>query len=74
MAGDYEITATFMGDNSYGGSWARTHVTVAEAPRETVVPAPTQTANTPCALYTIGSVVAIIITLAIAVLLLRKKP
>lgn len=55
-----------MGDNSCGGSWARTHATVAEAPRETVAPTPTQTANTPCELYTIGSADAIIITIAIA--------
>jgi hypothetical protein len=74
VAGDYKITATFMGDDSYGSSWAQTYATVAEAPQETVAPTPTQTANTPYELYTIGTGVAIIVALAVAVLLLRKKP
>ncbi len=35
MAGDYKVTATFAGDDSYGSSWAETFATVAEAPQAT---------------------------------------
>jgi len=73
ITGEYVITATFMGDDSYGSSWAETHVGVVEAPQETT---PTQTPLTmpPFELYTIGTGVAVIIAIAIAVLLLRKRP
>jgi hypothetical protein len=70
--GDYVITATFMGDNSYGSSWAETHATVVAAPEisstETTLTMP------PYEIYTIGSAVAVIIAIAVAVLLLRKRP
>jgi outer membrane protein assembly factor BamB len=73
IAGFYVITATFMGDESYGSSFATTYVTVTEA-QET--PTPTQTTITmpPFELYTIGAAIAIIFAIAIAVLLLRKRP
>ncbi len=73
IEGDYKITATFMGDNSYGSSWAETHATVVDA-SATSPPAETTITMPPFELYTIGSAVAVIAAIAIAVLLLRKKP
>jgi len=32
VPGEYTVMATFMGDDSYGSSWAETHVGVVEAP------------------------------------------
>jgi outer membrane protein assembly factor BamB len=75
IPGQYTVTATFMGDDSYGSSFATTYVGVSEAPAESPTPTPTQTTQTPYELYTIGTGVAIIIAIAIvAVLLLRKRP
>ncbi len=31
IAGEYKVTATFAGDDSYGSSWAQTYATVVEA-------------------------------------------
>ncbi len=75
IPGEYIITATFMGDDSYGSSWAETHVGVVEAPVETLTPTQTPITMPPFELYTIGSAIAVIIVVAIAtVLLLRKRP
>jgi hypothetical protein len=72
--GQYTITATFMGDESYGSSLASTYVTVSEAPPEqTTAPTPT-ISMPPFELYTLGSAIAIIAAIAVAVLLLRKRP
>jgi len=40
IPGDYTITATFMGDASYGSSWAETHATVTEAPAASATATP----------------------------------
>ena len=72
--GQYTITATFMGDESYSSSFATTFVTVNEAPEETTAPTLTPISMPPFELYTIGSAVAIIVAIAIAVLLLKKRP
>jgi hypothetical protein len=74
VPGQYKVTATFAGDESYGSSWAETHVGVVQAP--TVTPTPTATPITmpPFELYTVGSAIAVIIAIAIAVLLLRRRP
>ncbi len=74
LSGDYAITATFAGDDSYGTSWAETHATVVEAPTTTVPPTATPLTMPPYELYTVGTGVAIIIALAVAVLILKKKP
>jgi hypothetical protein len=73
ISGNYKISATFMGDESYGSSWAETHAVVTQA---SVTTAPTETTITmpPFELYTIGSAVAVIFAIAVAVLLLKKKP
>ncbi|MBE3142773.1 MAG: PQQ-like beta-propeller repeat protein [Planctomycetes bacterium] len=74
IAGQYTVTATFMGDDSYGSSWAQTYATVTQAPEST--PTPTAaTSQTPTELYFACSTIAIIIAIAVAaVLILRKKP
>jgi hypothetical protein len=76
--GQYTITATFAGDDSYGYSSAGTYATVV-APTTTPIPTTTsQPSNlattTDLAAYIIGVGIAIIIAIAIAVLILRKKP
>ena len=74
IAGDYKITATFMGDDSYGSSWAQTYATVTEAPQATATPTPpVQQSSTD--LYIAGSTIAVIIAVAIVgLLILRKRP
>jgi len=64
----------FMGDDSYGSSWAETHATVVETAS---TPAPTSSAvvaQEPVGLYIAASTVAIIIAVALVGLLLRKRP
>jgi outer membrane protein assembly factor BamB len=78
IAGQYKISATFMGDDSYGSSYANTYVNVAEASAAT----PTASSNTgtndvvgQLSIYIIGVAIAIIIAVAIVgVLILRKHP
>jgi len=67
VAGLYTITATFMGDESYGSSFATTYLTVAESLDTTA------TSNT--VLYAvIGATIAIIAVVTIfGILLLRKS-
>ena len=74
ISGQYKVTASFMGDNSYGSSWAQTYVAVTEAP--VVTPAATQTPITmpPIETYIAGSTIAIIVAIAIVGLFLRKRP
>ncbi len=77
MAGDYKISATFVGDDSYGSSYANTYVTVADA----AAPTPTASQNSSTndivgalSTYLIGVAIAIIIAVAIVgMLILRKK-
>ncbi|MEM2099535.1 MAG: PQQ-binding-like beta-propeller repeat protein [Candidatus Bathyarchaeia archaeon] len=73
IAGDYKITATFMGDDSYGSSFATTYMTVVEAPQQTPTPEPPQAP--PDYTWTIvGMGLAVIVAVAIVgVLLFRKR-
>jgi hypothetical protein len=75
MEGDYTITASFMGDDSYGSSWAETHATVAQAPEETPVTTAISfdSINSSVTTTIIGGVVAIIIAVALVGLLILKK-
>ncbi len=79
IVGDYKITATFMGDDSYGSSWAQTYATVAAAPTTDQTGGSTSNVNTndiigPLSTYIIAGVVAIIIAIAlVGVMLLRKR-
>ena len=73
VPGQYQVTATFMGDVSYGSSFATTYVTVSEAPAATATPVPPQAAPDSIP-YIIGVGIAIIIAVAIVgLLILRKK-
>jgi hypothetical protein len=80
IAGQYKVTATFMGDDSYGSSFATTYASIG-APAAT--PTVTSSANqidvtTPIATYVIAGVIAIIIAVAIVgaliMLAIRRKP
>jgi hypothetical protein len=72
--GNYQIIASFAGDDSYGSSAASTTVSVGAAPAETTPP-PTATPLDMTPLYygLTGGVVAIIVALAIATLLILRK-
>jgi hypothetical protein len=77
MSGNYKITATFMGDDSYGSSWAETSATVVNAPAVST-PAPStinfDAINNNVTTTIIGGVVAIVaVVLIIGLLILRKK-
>jgi hypothetical protein len=75
LAGKYTVTATFMGDDSYGSSWAETAVGVVQAPAATAAPTATPVQQSPTDMYLAGSTIAIIIAIAIVgLLLLRKRP
>jgi hypothetical protein len=75
MAGDYKITATFVGDDSYGSSWGQTYATVVEAPTASATATQIQqNSQPPMELYFAISTIAIIIAIAIVgMLLLRKR-
>jgi len=76
--GDYKISATFAGDDSYGSSFAASYATVAnvhatEAPTTTSAPSNLAT-TTDLMTYIVLVGIAIIIAIAIAtVLILRKR-
>lgn len=78
IKGQYTITATFIGDDSYGSSFATTYASVSEA--STITPTPTPTAlsfdaiNNTTITAVVGTGIAIIISvLVIGMLILRKK-
>lgn len=74
ITGDYAITATFMGDDSYGSSWAETHAAVVEAPATSPTTTPITFDAINNTTFTVG-IIAIIIAVALAtVLILRKHP
>jgi len=69
--GDYEIVASFAGDESYGSSAAATAVAVGPAAE---TPQPPENPVIPDYTWTIiGAAIAVIIAVAIAVLILRKR-
>jgi outer membrane protein assembly factor BamB len=77
VAGDYTITASFAGTNSYYGSASETAMTVTPATTAAPTVAPQANLATTADLmtYIVVAVVAIIIAIAIATLLmLRKHP
>lgn len=80
--GQYKVTATFAGDDSYGNSYATTYVSVGQT-TATPTPAPATATPSPVGLatandimtYIIVAAIAIIIAIAIVgVLILRKRP
>ena len=46
ISGQYKITATFAGDESYGSSWATTYAIVSDAPAVLATPIPISLDNT----------------------------
>ena len=74
IPGKYVVTATFMGDDSYGSSYAEAAVGVVEASE----PEPTATSSIsmpPFEAYFIGTALVIVIAIAIAtILMLRRRP
>ena len=77
MAGNYQITATFIGSSSYGSSWAETHTIVVDGQTTTAPTTSTinlgQTTTDSLAMYVVAGVIAIIIAIAIVGLVLLKK-
>jgi hypothetical protein len=75
ITGQYTITATFMGDESYGSSFDTTYVGITEGQVSTTTPATTQVQAAQDSIpYVIGTGIAIIVAIAIVgLLLLRKK-
>jgi hypothetical protein len=77
-AGQWKISATFAGDDSYGSSYANTYATVAEAAASTPAASQNNSTNDIVAAfspYLIGVAIAIIIAVAIVgLLILRKHP
>ena len=75
VSGKYAVTATFMGDDSYGSSFAGTYVGVVNAPEQPPAPEPQQTTdNTPIFYGIAAAAVAIIMAIAIlGILILRKR-
>lgn len=75
IAGEYVVTATFVGDDSYGSSWAETAVGVVEALiAPTATPINLDAVNNNMMMGFIGVGIGIIIAIILAVLLLRKRP
>jgi hypothetical protein len=75
ISGDYAITATFAGTQSYGSSWAETHAAVVGATATSAPPTTSAISMPPYEMYTVGTGVAVIVVVLIAtMLILRKKP
>jgi hypothetical protein len=77
-AGQYTVTATFKGDDSYGSSFATTYASMNEPTAASPTPTTTSLANiattTDLMTYITVAAIAIIIAIAIVgVLLLRKR-
>ncbi len=73
IAGQYTVTATFIGDDSYGSSFATTYVNVNEAAQATPTPTTSAIANTPVETYIIGSTIALAIVIILVGLLTRRR-
>jgi len=76
IAGQYKITATFAGDDSYGTSWATTYASVSDGPTA----APTQqpltfdAVNNTVMMTVVAGVIVIFIAIAVVgAMILRKK-
>lgn len=74
ISGEYTVTATFMGSNAYGSSWAETAIGVVQAPQTTTPETSSTAAQAPIEVYFAASTIAIIVAIAIVGLMLRKRP
>jgi len=73
VPGQYKVTATFMGDDAYGSSFATTFVSVDEAPATTATPEPAQPAPDNTLLLYALLAVGIIAILLMLLLIFRKR-
>ena len=75
IAGQYKITTTFAGDESYGSSWATTYASVTDAPAESATPIPLSLDSTTNTLTNImiAGFAAIIIAIAIVGAIIMRK-
>ncbi|XHH10245.1 MAG: PQQ-binding-like beta-propeller repeat protein [Candidatus Bathyarchaeia archaeon] len=77
-AGMYQITATFMGDDSYGSSFATTYATVSQSTEQPQTPTASinfESVNNTTITAVVGTGIAIIVAIAVVGLLVsRKKP
>jgi hypothetical protein len=75
VPGTYQITATFEGSRSYGGSCATTYLTVEEAPAATAVPTPPPASVADMYLIpsVAGIIVAIVVVGIVLILMLRRR-
>ncbi len=75
IAGQYKITATFAGDQSYGKSWSTTYAVVSDAPATTATPIPLSLDTTTNSLMMalIVGVIAIIMAIAIVGLVILRS-
>ncbi len=77
IAGQYTVTATFMGDDSYGSSFATTYVNVVEASATSTEPTSSavnfDTINSNMMIGLAAATIAIIIAIVIAVIVVKKK-
>jgi hypothetical protein len=73
VPGQYKVTATFIGDDSYGSSFATTYVTVSEAPAATATPQPAQAPIDYMPMMYALLAVGIIAIVLMLVLLFRKR-
>jgi hypothetical protein len=73
VPGLYTVTATFIGDDSYGSSFATTYVSVGEAPAATATPPPAQTPIDYMPMMYALLAVGIIAIVLMLVLLFRKR-
>jgi outer membrane protein assembly factor BamB len=71
VPGDYTITATFAGSESYWGSHAETHATVSEAPAATAPPEYPQPIDPTMTIIAVG--IAIIIAMVLIGIWIRRK-
>jgi len=76
IAGQYKVTASFMGDDSYGSSYATTFVSVVETPEAsaTATPINFDSINNNMMIGFAGATIAIIIAVILVGLFFRKKP
>lgn len=72
VPGKYTVSATFLGDDSYGSSFAETAIFASEAPPATPPPPQPQPAPDPTPTI-IGAAIAIIIAVALAAIWIKKK-
>ena len=72
IPGQYTVIATFAGSESYGSSYAQTYLGVVDALQPTAAPDPTPAPMTDT--YVVGTGIAVIAAIGVAVfLILRKK-